>query len=213
MFDELEQKYFDEVKSNGLDQVQIIAPYKKGNLGTLNLNKFISTFNKYERTETGYAVSDKVMQIRNDYGSGIFNGECGTVALTTANDVYVNFNENSSMIGPGTDSTGLIHYEEKNLSDLILAYASTCHKSQGAEYSVVFVILDDSVSDFLLTRKLLYTAVSRGKKKVYIYSTPGGLSKCIRNTSEVPRITKLCALLQEANVVTSIEDHIEEIPF
>lgn len=213
LFDELEQKYFDEVKSNGLDQVQIIAPYKKGNLGTLNLNKFISTFNKYERTETGYAVSDKVMQIRNDYGSGIFNGECGTVALTTANDVYVNFNENSSMIGPGTDSTGLIHYEEKNLSDLILAYASTCHKSQGAEYSVVFVILDDSVSDFLLTRKLLYTAVSRGKKKVYIYSTPGGLSKCIRNTSEVPRITKLCALLQEANVVTSIEDDIEEIPF
>lgn len=215
LFDELENKYFEEVGKNGIGQVQIIAPYKKGNLGTLNLNKFISSFNSYTRMQTGYAISDKVMQIRNDYGSGIFNGECGTVTSVTDDTVTVNFSQNENLADvdmPLIDQT-LITYDEKNLTDLMLAYASTCHKSQGAEYSVVFVILDDSTGNFLLTRKLLYTAVSRGKKKVYIYASPGCLTKCVKNISEIPRITKLSRLLKNTSIKVTSEDEFEEIPF
>ena len=75
------------------------------------------------------------------------------------------------------------------------AYASTCHKSQGAEYPVVFVVLEDKYNGLLLNRKLLYTAVSRGKKKVYVYSMGRALEYCISNTYEVPRITKLKSFL------------------
>lgn len=235
LFDELQSKYFGEVEKHGLDQVQIIAPYKKGNLGTLNLNKFIGNFNDNLRMQTGYAKGDKVMQIRNDYGSGIFNGECGVVDMASDDEVYVKFTSLNPEQVEDTildfedvfdelsgelktkSSVGLIRYDEKNLVDLMLAYASTCHKSQGAEYSTVFVVLDDSTGNFLLTRKLLYTAVSRGKKKVYIYSSPGCLTKCIRNTSEVSRITKLCHLLQTSNTssnLTEFDDfEIDEVPF
>lgn len=217
LFDELEQKYFEEVEKHGLSQVQIIAPYKKGTLGTLNLNKFISEFNNNFRSDLGYAAGDKVMQIRNDYSNNVFNGECGVVKNATDDFVSVDFREDSGSILAGTTpavNDHVIMYDERNLIDLMLAYASTCHKSQGAEYSVVFVILDDSTGNFLLTRKLLYTAVSRGKKKVYIYASPGCLSKCIKNTSEVPRITKLSWLLQRG-ITPSAESSldVEEIPF
>ena len=219
LLDELEEHYFKEVEEHGLDNVQIIAPYKKGTLGTLNLNKFISEFNNNFRSDLGYAKDDKVMQIRNDYSSNVFNGECGTVTLATDDMVKVAFREDFESKEAGTVPNALGHiitYDEKNLIDLMLAYASTCHKSQGAEYSVVFVILDDATGNFLLTRKLLYTAVSRGKKKVYIYASPGCLSKCIKNTSEVPRITKLSWLLKQNSYNKPINTDIfdfEEVPF
>ena len=219
LLDELEEYYFKEVEEHGLDNVQIIAPYKKGTLGTLNLNKFISEFNNNFRSDLGYAKDDKVMQIRNDYSSNVFNGECGTVTLATDDMVKVAFREDFESKEAGTVPNALGHiitYDEKNLIDLMLAYASTCHKSQGAEYSVVFVILDDATGNFLLTRKLLYTAASRGKKKVYIYASPGCLSKCIKNTSEVPRITKLSWLLKQNSYNKPINTDIfdfEEVPF
>ena len=219
LFDELEKKYFKEVEEHGLEQVQIIAPYKKGTLGTLNLNKFISEFNNNFRSDLGYAKDDKVMQIRNDYSNNVFNGECGTVTLATDDVVNVAFREDFESKEAGTVPNALGHivsYDEKNLVDLMLAYASTCHKSQGAEYSVVFVILDDSTGNFLLTRKLLYTAVSRGKKKVYIYASPGCLSKCIKNTSEVPRITKLSWLLKQSSYNKPASSDLfdfDEVPF
>ena len=219
LFDELEQHYFKEVKEHGLEQVQIIAPYKKGTLGTLNLNKFISDFNTNYRSDLGYAKDDKVMQVRNDYSNNVFNGECGIVYSVTDDSLRVAYREDTGNILAGTTPSDLGHivsYDEKNLVDLMLAYASTCHKSQGAEYSVVFVILDDSTGNFLLTRKLLYTAVSRGKKKVYIYASPGCLSKCIKNTSEVPRITKLSWLLRQSNYNKPINVDLldfDEVPF
>lgn len=220
LFSELQFNYFKEVKRHGLEQVQIIAPYKKGILGTLELNKFIGSYNPSERKQCGFAEGDKVMQIRNDYGTNVFNGECGVVTAASDKLIYVSFNQSSSteevvseevnsIFGKRDDHTH--QYSERDMADIMLAYASTCHKSQGAEYDVVFVILDGSSGNFLLTRKLLYTATSRGKKKVYIYSTPGSLTKCIKNTHEVPRITKLAYLLKEDEFIEF--DEIDEVPF
>ena len=213
LFYELQEKYQQEEDKHGIFDVQVIAPYKKGKLGTIALNKFISDMNPNERGSLGYAEEDKVMQIRNDYSRGVFNGECGIVRSCGDDFVGVGFGEDY-----GKDTAGAHHlqalnlYDERSLQDIMLAYASTCHKSQGAEYSVVFIILDDESGNFLLTRRLLYTAVSRGKQKVYIYSSPGCVSKCIKNTSEVQRITKLTQLLQMVNNVSNW-DEIDEIPF
>ena len=88
--------------------------------------------------------------------------------------------------------------QKQDLADLVLAYCSTVHASQGSEYKIVFVILDDtSVNDFLHIRRLLYTAISRGKQKVYLLSKPYLVDKCIENNVYRPRITKLKEFLNE----------------
>ena len=89
-------------------------------------------------------------------------------------------------------------YGKLDINELTLSYCSTVHASQGSEYKVVFVILDDtSVNDFLHIRRLLYTAVSRGKSKVYILTKPYLVDKCISNDSYRPRITKLVDFLMK----------------
>lgn len=213
LVDELSENYIKEVQKHGLDNVQVITPYKKGNLGTLSLNnKLRELWNPNPVGDLGYAKGDKVMQVRNDYNTNVFNGETGIVGNVTEGAVYVQF---SRLDDVDSNSVTPVLYDERNLSDISLAYATTCHKSQGAEFPVVFVILDDSNGNFLLTRKLLYTAVSRGKSKVYIYSMAGCVSKCTRNTYDVARVTKLLPMLQ-GDVSTNFDldfDELEEIPF
>ena len=93
---------------------------------------------------------------------------------------------------------GIVPYNRLDVNELTLSYCSTVHASQGSEYKVVFVILDDtSVNSFLHIRRLLYTAVSRGKQKVYILTKPYLVDRCIENNSYRPRITKLKEFLQE----------------
>ena len=104
--------------------------------------------------------------------------------------MYVRFTNSLDKPNP------LVPYQPEQLFNLQTAYACTCHKSQGAEFPVVFVILEDKYGGMLLTRKLLYTAMSRGKQKVYIYSMGNTLDHCVHNTYERPRITKLEAFLK-----------------
>ena len=212
LIDELSENYISEVQRHGIDNVQVITPYKKGALGTLALNnKLRELYNNNPIGDLGYAKGDKVMQVRNDYGSNVFNGETGIVESVVEGGVYIKFPRQEDTDFAQTS----ILYDERNLSDITLSYVTTCHKSQGAEFPVVFVVLDDSNGNFLLTRKLLYTAVSRGKSKVYIYSMAGCVSKCTRNTYDVERVTKLLSLLQsDTDISFDINlDELEEIPF
>lgn len=203
--EEFMMRYKSELKHSGYDlmKVQVITPYKKGDLGSISLNKFIHTeTNSNETGDLGYSVGDKVMQVRNDYDTGFFNGECGLVTAVTDKSIRVSFPNGSAL------------YNEKNIQDITMAYAATCHKSQGAEYPVVFIILDESVGPFLLTRRMLYTAISRGKARVHIYSLLGAMVKCIKNTAEVKRITTLREQIKEQRFIRSLqEDDIEEIAF
>lgn len=189
LLDELTDTYLKEVQQHGLMEVQVIAPYKKGTLGTMNLNKTLADwYNTNPLNEDfGYREGDKVMQISNDYNKEVFNGEVGICTeFNLLGDMRVQFQTGDTK-----------EYGTIDLSSLMLAYAATCHKSQGAEYQVVFVVLDDTSGGFLLTRKLLYTAMSRGKKKVYVLAKQGCASKCVRNVYESPRITKLREFMKE----------------
>lgn len=178
--------YVSEVRKHGLNSVQVITPYKKGSLGVNQLNIDISRYynpNK-ENESMGFKLGDKVMQIVNDYSKDVFNGEVGVVEAISDVSMTVRMNEDTT-----------VTYYPEDLNSVTPAYACTCHKSQGAEYAVVIVVLDDTNGSFLLTRKLLYTAVSRGKKKVYILSKQGCLKSCVANLYECPRITKLSAFI------------------
>lgn len=192
--EELKEKflplYRKEVEEVGLAEVQVIAPYKKGELGMNNLNSILQNeINKGAREVVkGFRIGDKVRHTQNNYHKNVFNGETGVI--TSYND-----KEDELTVNYGDK---LIRYGHIDLEELILSYCSTVHASQGSEYKVVFVILDDtSVNSFLHIRRLLYTAVSRGKSKVYILTKPYLVDNCIENNSYRPRITKLKEFLQE----------------
>lgn len=184
-------EYLKAVKKYGLNEVQVITPYKRGELGMNNLNEFIqSNYNKDGALAVEpYKIGDKVRHTQNNYKKDVFNGETGTI---------VGFDEEDETIRVDFGNK-FITYDKQDLAELTLAYCSTVHASQGSEYKVVFVILDDTaVNDFLHIRRLLYTAVSRGKEKVYVLSKPYLVDKCINNDSYRPRITKLSEYLKEA---------------
>lgn len=190
----LVKHYSQDVKKYGLQEVQVITPYKKGELGMNNLNLLLQkTYNVagMDLTET-YKLGDRVRHTVNNYKKGVFNGETGVICDFNAEDncIIVDYGDRQ------------VSYETTDLYELALSYCSTVHASQGSEYKVCYVILDDTaVNDYLFIRRLLYTAVSRGKEKVYIFSKPYLLDKCITNASYKPRITKLSEFLQTVSVI------------
>ena len=195
--DELKEKllslYVKEVNEVGLNEVQVIAPYKKGEVGMDNLNIILQeTINALAPEVLGsFRIGDKVRHIENNYKKDVYNGETG---------VIVDYDSEKEMIKVDYGYK-FIDYNKKDLDELKLSYASTVHSSQGSEYKIVFVILDDtSVNDFLHIRRLLYTAVSRGKSKVYILTKPYLVDNCIKNNSYRPRITKLKDFLKGESI-------------
>lgn len=176
--------YKEEVANVGLNEVQVIAPYKKGEIGMNNLNTILQEEmnGKAPIVMENFKVGDKVRHTENNYKKDVFNGETGVICKYDSEDEYIEVDYGDKYVC----------YTNMDINELILSYASTVHASQGSEYKVVFVILDDtSVNSFLHIRRLLYTAVSRGKQKVYIFTKPYLVDRCINNDTYRPRITKL----------------------
>ena len=192
--EELKEKfillYKEEVQKVGLNEVQVIAPYKKGELGMGNLNIILQNELNAEGKETleNFRIGDKVRHTQNNYKKDVFNGETGIITDFDSEDgeLLVDYGDRK------------VSYTHMDIGELTLSYASTVHASQGSEYKVVFVILDDtSVNNFLHIRRLLYTAVSRGKSKVYVLTKPYLVDHCINNDTYRPRITMLRDFLVE----------------
>ena len=186
------------------DDVAILSPTKQYLLGTSNLNALLQQQSTGECENTvkvrGDLViheGDKVMQMKNNYKieyfdpvlsqtvQGVFNGEIGVVNRT---DFLLG---TCDIIFDGDRS---VLYDRKTLADVDLAYAMTVHKAQGCEFDTVIIALG-SMNYMLSNRKLLYTAVTRGKKKVIIVDSNNRLAKMIRNGSDQPRQTSLVDFL------------------
>ena len=181
--------YEEAVNKYGLNEVQVITPYKQGELGMNNLNSMLQA--QYQEKINGpvaiepYRLGDKVRHTQNNYEKDVYNGETGVVIGVKEDKMIVDFGYKQK------------EYEGSELEELTLSFASTVHASQGSEYKVVFVVLDDTASNNLLhIRRLLYTAVSRGKEKVYILTKPYLVDRCIENNSYKPRITRLKRFLE-----------------
>ena len=128
----------------------------------------------------GFRSGDKVIQLRNNYDKNLFNGDIGTITAVQAD--------------AGTfdaDFDGERHQFTRGESgDLALAYAISIHKSQGSEYPVVIVPLLKA-HFMMLQRNLLYTAVTRGRKKVFIVGEPAAYAMAVRNHESRQRVTHL----------------------
>ena len=165
--------------------VQVLAPMHKGVAGVANLNASLQTaLNPHARGLRGltaeYRPGDKVIQLRNNYDKNLFNGDIGTVTAidATAGTLEAEFD-------------GERHpFDRGEFGDLALAYAISIHKSQGSEYPVVVIPLLKG-HFMMLQRNLLYTAITRGRKKVLIVGEPAAYAMAVRNSESKQRVTHL----------------------
>ncbi len=185
-----------------LEDIQVISCTRKGLLGTRELNaRFQQALNppSKDKTEkkfgnTVFRVGDKVMQVKNDYdlewkrgaeqGSGVFNGDTGKITDIDTKMEYMTV----CFDGKSTD------YDFSQLEELELAYAVTAHKSQGSEYRIVVIPAFDAPYP-LMTRNLLYTAVTRAREIVVIVGSSRSLAVMVGNDSIPVRHTALKTLL------------------
>jgi exodeoxyribonuclease V alpha subunit len=134
------------------------------------------------RTPSGeYRPGDKVIQLRNNYDKNLFNGDIGTVIRGRRRGRHAR----------RPTSTAKSHtFDRGEFGDLALAYAISIHKSQGSEYPVVIVPLLKA-HFMMLQRNLLYTAITRGKKKVFLVGEPAAYAMAVRNAESKLRVTHL----------------------
>jgi exodeoxyribonuclease V alpha subunit len=165
--------------------VQVLAPMHKGAAGVANLNlQLQAALNGHARglrTVTGeFRPGDKVIQLRNNYDKNLFNGDIGTVRSVDADAGTLQ-----------ADFDGEVHeFSRGDFGDLALAYCISIHKSQGSEYPVVIVALLKA-HFVMLQRNLLYTGITRGRKKVFIVGEPAAYAMAVRNSEAKARCTHL----------------------
>ena len=162
---------------------------QKGTAGVNNINRILQdTLNKsnisFNYRGTLFKLHDKVMQIVNNYDKDVFNGDVGRIK-------YVNIKEHSLTVN--FDGKSVV-YEEKELEELIPAYAITIHKSQGSEYPVVVMLITKEHS-LMLYRNLLYTGITRAKKAIVIVGSREALNYVVDNVNPEKRNTYLCERL------------------
>lgn len=191
-------------KFTGVDSfsdMQVLTPMRKGDIGAAGLNKTLQKAlnppsdgkKEFETSSCTFREGDKVMQIKNNYniswkienrlgkviddGTGIYNGDMGIIK---------SINKQAETITVLFDDMRQAVYEFTALDELELAYAVTIHKSQGSEYPVVIIPIH-SGPPMLMSRNLLYTAVTRAKKFVIIVGLKSSVNRMVANDREVSR--------------------------
>lgn len=170
--------------------VQVLPPMHKGAGGTQNLNAVLQgALNPGQPGVTmgplRYHRGDKVIQQRNNYDKNLFNGDLGRITAVNA--------EAGTIAARFDNETQ--DFTRSEMTDLALAYAITIHKSQGSEFPIVVIPLLKQ-HYVMLQRNLLYTAITRGKKKVFLVGDPAAYAMAVRNKDSAKRITGLGEKLQ-----------------
>ena len=196
-------------------QIQVLAPLKAGVCGIDNLNRTLQEIlnppaqRKMEVVvgTTIFREGDKVMQTSNDYnlvwhkrvgfmeeeGEGVFNGDIGQIER-----IDYQTGETTVMFEDGRRCT----YSRADVGELSLAYAITIHKSQGSEFDVVVIPVIAGTS-MILTRNLIYTAVTRAKKMVVLVGEKKNLKRMVSNAYTVKRFTLLCDFIKDQQKLIS----------
>ena len=167
---------------NPIRDIQVLCPMNRGGLGARSLNIELQTAlnppgdGRIERFGWTFCPGDKVMQVENNYDKEVFNGDLGIVSRidTEASELAVDFEGREVTYGFG------------ELDELVLAYATTIHKSQGSEYSAVVIPM--MMQHYtMLQRKLLYTGVTRGKRLVVLVGQRKALAIAVKGASQTRR--------------------------
>ena len=164
--------------------IQVLTPMKKGTLGTKNLNDVLQKelnpngANEIKYGDTIYRENDKVMQIKNNYDKGVFNGDSGFIKKIDKEHKMVTILFRKQ----------IAEYEFSELDEIMLAYAVTVHKSQGSEYPIVVMPITKA-HYMMMKRNLVYTGITRAKslcvmvgQKPTLYMAINTLDTTKRNT-------------------------------
>ena len=188
------------------DQIQVLSPTRKTDAGTAALNMRLQAAlnppsvdkREHKRGKILFRVGDRVMQIKNNYdimwkktegfgvGTGVFNGDVGKV----------------TDIDPGEETMTVVfddrqvEYTFDLLGQLELAYAMTVHKSQGSEYRAVILSVSQA-NPYLLTRSILYTAVTRAKELLILVGDPAVVQQMVENNRQSRRYSGLKLRLEK----------------
>lgn len=172
-------------KVDPINDIQVLTPMQRGEVGARNLNQVLQdSLNPSTifivNGGVKYKLNDKVMQIKNNYDKNVFNGDIGRITYIDLEDkqVKILFDEME------------VDYEVSELDEVVLAYATTVHKSQGSEYKIVVAPLVTQ-HYLLLQRNLLYTCVTRAKKVFVLIGSKKALAMAIKNNKVTERNTML----------------------
>jgi len=172
-----------------LDDIQILAPMRKGDLGVWMLNKLMQeNFNPRSLAKREYRASetfllregDKVMQTANNYDLEVFNGEIGKVSSIYEDD------EGDMCVEVTYEEDKVVVYEEMMVEELTHAFCTTIHKSQGSEYPIVIMPIHPS-QEQMLNKNLVYTAWTRAKKIVVCIGNINALDKAVKKGDQTVR--------------------------
>lgn len=177
--------------ADALEDIQVLAPMHKGAAGVKAFNAALQAALKPANARgvpghdgLRFEEGDKVIQVKNNYDKDVFNGDLGRVTSVHP--------ESGGIVA--TFDGEPAEYDRSDAHELHLAYAITVHKSQGSEFPVV-VIPVLKAHFVMLRRNLIYTALTRGRKKVFLVGDPAAYAMAVRNADDAKRITGLGARL------------------
>lgn len=177
-----------------VSDIQVLCPMQRGETGAFNLNTVLQeTLNPTDVSikygGTVFRLKDKVMQIKNNYDKNVFNGDIGTITSIDVEDktLIISFD--------GVD----VEYDATELDEVVLAYATTVHKSQGSEYKIV--VAPFTMQHYMmLQRNLLYTCVTRAKKILVLVGSKKAIGIAVSNNKTQKRNTMLVSRLRTGDV-------------
>jgi exodeoxyribonuclease V alpha subunit len=176
-------------------EIQVLCPQLRGSLGTISLNQNIQVLKnppspgktEYKLGEKIFRTGDRVIQTKNNYDLGVFNGDIGKIS-------YINNLEGIIEVSFDGSENRSVRYSRDALSELALAYAITIHKSQGSEFEVVIIpVLGQHFN--MLFRNLIYTGLTRAKKLAILVGSRKALALAVGKQDQNQRQTALADLL------------------
>ncbi len=174
------KKIPQEHRFDAKKEIQVLVPMRKGACGIEVLNRDLQEKLTPSGSSFGFRVGDKVMQLRNNYSKDVYNGDIGYVTAVKSDE--------EQLIVQMDDKE--VTYEFSELDELVLAYAVSIHKYQGSECPCI--VMPIHTSHFkLLTKNLLYTGVTRGKKLVFLVGTKKAIAIAVKNEEVQERYTGL----------------------
>lgn len=188
----INQEIPEKYKFDKIEDIQVLSPMKRGAIGSEIMNDVLQNLlnpssKPLLRAGKKFHENDKVMQIRNNYDKGVSNGDIGRIQEIDAQDQLLTVSFDGK----------IVEYSFEDLDEIILAYATSVHKYQGSECPCVVIPVHTSHFK-LLHRNLLYTAVTRGKKQVYLVGTKKAVAIAVHNDQVQKRYTNLEKAICEA---------------
>lgn len=187
-----------------MEDIQILSPMKSGVIGTLALNRLLQEVinpaapNKAEITKgdkfpVTFRVGDKVLQLKNNYTLGIYNGNVGVIRQISRvlDEDGEPTKDHKLVVAFGRE---IKEYTKRTWDELTLAYCITCHKSQGGQWPVIIMPISNH-HHIMLARNLVYTGITRASERVALIGTEHALTKAIRNDRVMRRNTLLAQRL------------------